>query len=260
MADLRILVVEGDRAHAAVARESLERLGAIVTIVADGQAAVERALAEDDGETPFSLVFIGLDLPVVNGLTAARTLRKRGFSGPVVALTAQTSEAEEEECWRAGFDDYLAKPATLDVLDRATRRHVRPAPRKSGVMPRILVSEYSDDDEMMEIIRPYVKNLPARADAIRGAHASGDLAQVQILAKQLKGSAGSYGFPSITAAASAIDKAVLAGDNPDKITRRVEELSRLVSTARASVPPPGARSEVNPVEPRGQKAGCAVGA
>jgi CheY-like chemotaxis protein len=260
MADLRILVAEDGPDQRAIVRESLERLGASVTVVGDGLAAVERALAEDDGDAPFALVFLDLDMPVMDGLTAARTLRKRGFTGPVIALTARASEADEEDCWRAGFDDYMTKPTTVDALERATRRHVRPAPRKSGVMPCVLVSEYSDDDEMMEIIRPYVKNLPARAAAIRGALDAGDLATVQSLANQLKGSAGSYGFPSITAAASAVDRAVLAGDNPDKITRRVEELSRLVSTARASVPPPSIRSEVNPVEPRGQKAGRAIGA
>ncbi len=262
MAGVRILVAEytpdSDKQGMTI-RKSLERLGAVVTVARNGQAAVEHALAEEDSDAPFALVFMNLDLPVLDGRAATRTLRKRGFTGPVIALTASASEAEEEECLRAGFDDYMTAPATADALDRATRRHVRPPPRKSGVIPCVLVSEYSDDEEMMEIIGPYVQNLPERAAAIRGAFDDGDLPLVKRLAHQLKGSAGSYGFPSITAAASAIDRAVLAGDNPDKLKKRVEELTRLVSMARASVPPPSIRSEVNPVEPRGQKAGRAVG-
>jgi CheY-like chemotaxis protein len=259
MAGPRILLAENG-ADDQVTRGALERLGAVVELAADGDAAVERALAEDEGDAPFALLFVDLDLSVLSGMSAARALRKRGFTGPIVAVTAVASEAVEEECLRAGFDGTVTKPTTADALDRAMRRHLRPPPRKSGVMPRVLVSEYSDDHEMMEILGPYVKNLPARVAAIQSALDGGDPALAQRLANELKGSAGGYGFPSITAAASAVDRAVLAGDNPDKIKRRVEELSRLVSIARASVPPPGMRSEVNPVEPRGQEGGRARGA
>jgi CheY-like chemotaxis protein/HPt (histidine-containing phosphotransfer) domain-containing protein len=262
MALLRILLAANGDDPRVLYRDALASLGATVEQVGDGPTAMERILAEEDGDEPYGLVFLDLDLSAqgADGLALARTLRKRGFAGPIVALTSATSEAEEEECLRVGIDDYLPKPLAVDAFVRALRRHVRPPPRKSGVVLRILVSELSGDPELQELLRPWVRGLPARGAAIRSALDLGDLATVKHLAHQLKGSAGSYGFPSITAAATAVDRSVLAGDNPGKIRARVEELTRLISIARASVPPQSTRSEASAVERgREQEARRALG-
>jgi len=255
MALLRILVAQHGEAPPALSHDTVTSLGASVEWVGDGPTAVARLMAAEDGDDAYGLVFLDLDLgrPAESGISVARTLRKHGFAGPIVALTGAASEAEEEECLRVGIDDYLAAPLDKDALAHALRRHVRPPPRKSGVVLRILVSELAADDELHEILGPYVRGLPARAAAIRSALDHGDLATVRYLAHQLKGSAGSYGFPSITAAATAVDRAVLAGENPGKIRGRVEELTRLASIARASVPPQSTRSEASAVEPRGRE-------
>ncbi len=231
---------------------TLETPRAQVIGVHDGATAIARALEADESDVPFALVLLALDLPGSGGLAVARALRKRGFTGPIVALTSCSSEPQEEECLLAGFDDYMSLPLTTDATDRLLKRHVRPAPRRSGVIPCVLVSEHANDEEMMEIVRPYVEGLPARATAIRSALAAGDTGTLRHLVLQLKGSGESYGFPSITEAAAAADRAVLSGDNPDKLRGRVEELCRLVSIARASVPLPSTRSE-SAVEPRGRE-------
>lgn len=241
----RILVVEQGTEDQLVVRRVLERLGATVEIAVDGPSAIAKAVVEDSGDAPYALVFLALDRPATEGTTGidlVRTLRKRTFEGPVIAMSPRPSEPEEEECLAAGFDDYMPKPAAIETLVRVFRRYVRPAPRTSGVIPRLLVSEYADDAEMMEIVRPYVRDLPDRAAAIQHALDDGDLDIVRALAKQLKGSAGSYGFPQITAAAGAVDKAIVAGDEEGKVRARVEELSRLASIARSSMPPQSLRA------------------
>lgn len=242
MSYLRILLAEDGADNQAILRAYLERLGAAVTIAEDGQDALDRALAAEP-DAPFSIVFMDVDMPRMGGLSATRALRRAGFAGPIVALTARSTDADREASLAAGCDDHLTKPTTLDALRGAIRRFAPAAPRESGVVARVLVSEYADDDEMMQIVRPFVKALPQRAAAIEAALAAGDLPLVKRLAHQLKGSAGGYGFPSITAAASAIDKSVAAGEKADKIRGRVDELAKLALIARASVPPPSMRNE-----------------
>jgi CheY-like chemotaxis protein len=244
MSQLRILLAEDGADNQIVLRRHLERLGATVSLVDNGKEALERVLAADDDDAPFALVLMDIDMPAMDGFAATRALRARGFTGPIIALTARSSDEDRRACLEAGCDEHVVKPTTLDVLHAVIHRHWRRAPRTSGIIAAVLVSELAGDEEMMEIIRPFVKALPSRAAAIRDALDHEDLPAVKRLAHQLKGSAGGYGFPSITAAAAAIDKAVTAEEKPDKIRRRVDELSQLVALARASVPPPGMQNEV----------------
>ena len=75
-----------------------------IDIVENGQEAVEKMEAQE-----YDLVLMDLQLPVLDGLSAARKIRE--FSNvPIIALTAMASAQEKERCLQLGLDDYLAKP------------------------------------------------------------------------------------------------------------------------------------------------------
>ena len=109
-----ILVVDDRRDVWLVAKHFLERAGASVKIASDGQEAVDLVSQSSDEE--FDLVFMDIQMPILNGHEAVRELRKMGFTMPIVALTAAAMKGEKKACIEAGCDDYLTKPIDSKLL------------------------------------------------------------------------------------------------------------------------------------------------
>jgi PAS domain S-box-containing protein len=110
----RVLVVEDNPTNQRVVQELLRVLGQEATVVGDGQAGVEVALAGS-----FDLVLMDIRMPGMDGLEATRRLRSAGYDGRIVALTAHAMQAELQACIAAGMDDHLTKPLRLDALRAA---------------------------------------------------------------------------------------------------------------------------------------------
>ena len=64
-----------------------------------------------------------MQMPVMDGCEATRRLQQAGYSGPIVALTAQTDSYDRQRCLDAGCDDYLAKPIDRDTLVEMVARY-----------------------------------------------------------------------------------------------------------------------------------------
>lgn len=111
-ASLRVLVAEDDRVSQLVMRRLLESLRHTVVVVstgADAMAAVE--------ESPFDVVLMDLQMPVLGGLDATRALRARGCEIPIVALTAHAMKADLEACLDVGMNAWITKPVELPRLE-----------------------------------------------------------------------------------------------------------------------------------------------
>jgi len=117
---LRILVAEDNQVNQKVARRLLERLGCEVDLVADGQAAVDRAATRQ-----YDVILMDLQMPVLDGIGAACAIRcqERGRNVPIIALTANAMNGDRERCLDAGMDDHLAKPIALATLANALRKY-----------------------------------------------------------------------------------------------------------------------------------------
>ena len=115
---LALLVAEDDPVNAMIARTVLTRLGADVTHVNTGRAAVEAAAGGG-----FDAALLDLRMPELGGKEAAAAIRAApaGAALPILALTANATEADRTACLTAGMDDFLTKPLDPDTLtDRLT--------------------------------------------------------------------------------------------------------------------------------------------
>ena len=114
----RALVVEDNAVNQEMARAMLDMLGFEVITASNGQEGVNAFAANPD----LTLILMDCQMPVMDGLAAARAIRAAESAGhrvPIVALTGNAMPGDREACVAAGMDDYLAKPFSLTAL-RAT--------------------------------------------------------------------------------------------------------------------------------------------
>ena len=122
LAGLRVLLAEDNLNNQQVARELLEDEGATVQIAGDGQEALA---AVTSAATPFDVVLMDLQMPVMDGFTATRLIRlDPAYSTlPIVAMTANAMASDREACLAAGMNDHVGKPFDLNHLVRTLLRH-----------------------------------------------------------------------------------------------------------------------------------------
>ncbi len=218
----------------------LRKYGLDVTVAENGAVAVDHALEALRAGRPFDLVLMDMQMPVLDGYDATRKLRASGYAGAIVALTAHAMGGERERCLAAGCDEYVRKPIDRTELFETLRRFVAARkPAAPEVAPaadgEAIVSAFGEDPDMVEIVDRFVASLPSRVTALRFEHAAGDAgrANLQRLAHQLKGGAGGYGFPAITEAAAAIERAVVDAGGSDDVAAALDALAALCGRARS---------------------------
>jgi CheY-like chemotaxis protein/HPt (histidine-containing phosphotransfer) domain-containing protein len=140
-----VLLVEDHPVNQEVGRRFLERLGCEVTVVGDGAQAVAEC-----SERWFNIVLMDVQMPVMDGLTATREIRKRESQGrrvPIVALTASAMTDELERCLAAGMDGLLTKPLEFERLrDALTKYSIRAA--EAIVSPAASTAEESSESQL----------------------------------------------------------------------------------------------------------------
>ncbi|RQW82090.1 MAG: response regulator [Methylococcus sp.] len=112
---LRVLAVDDNHINLLVVGKALEQLGILAETAGDGQQALDRLRA---GPTDFDAVLMDIQMPLMDGLTATREIRRdpalRHLS--VIALSAGVLAEEREAALAAGVNDFLGKPLKLENL------------------------------------------------------------------------------------------------------------------------------------------------
>lgn len=256
---LSILIAEDNRINQKVIVKILERIGHKTTVVDNGEAALD-ALAERD----FDLVLMDVNMPVMNGIEAAKLYRFAALGRkhvPIVALTADATTDVSARCAEAGIDACLSKPIEparlVEAIERLTRSEGEaaavsmqeagePAPLQPETEPdvadaidrqkleelRRLGGAAFVDDLAMQFIDDSADVLAEVAAAVR----SGDVQAFREQAHALRSGAANIGASGIYAMCLAwreVDAATLAGEGE----RFVRELEREFARVRVALQP-----------------------
>lgn len=108
----------------------LGRCGATVTIASDGFQAIRLAESAAAKGEAFDAIVLDVQMPELDGPEAARSLRAKGYRGPLLALTATDRQSEHARCEQAGIDRVLTKPIGRESLSREVAQAIERA--KSG--------------------------------------------------------------------------------------------------------------------------------
>ncbi|NHQ80774.1 PAS domain S-box protein [Chromobacterium vaccinii] len=115
LAGMRILLVEDNALNRLVASELLQEEGARISLAEGGLSGVSQAVGADP---LFDIVIMDVQMPDIDGLEATRRIRAdpRCRSLPILAMTANASQADRAACLEAGMNDHVGKPIDIDEL------------------------------------------------------------------------------------------------------------------------------------------------
>lgn len=118
----KILIIEDEPDMVIGLRDNFELEGYDVAVARDGAEGLKTAF-----ESRPDLILLDLMLPKMSGLDVCRNLRRKGFTGPVLMLTARGQEVDKVLGLEVGADDYITKPFSLNELLARVRAHLRRA-------------------------------------------------------------------------------------------------------------------------------------
>lgn len=227
---LHILLAEDNLVNQRVALGFLSKLGYHADVAGNGLEVIE-AMARQE----YDLIFMDVNMPEMDGLTATKTIRRQGDQSQpyIVAMTANAMSEDRKRCLDAGMDDYISKPLSIQELAMALERgekwlHRRKEPGMTKetdeadasalvvgngaepVDPRTLqsiVELMGEGGEEMatELIRLYLKETPLLIECCREGIATKQMANIQRAAHTLRSSSAQIGAQRFAALAAEID-------------------------------------------------------
>jgi PAS domain S-box-containing protein len=262
LAGIRILLAEDSIDNQELLCTFLTNAGATVEVAENGKTAVEKAYQQ-----PFHVILMDMNMPDMDGYEATRLLRHHGYLRPILALTANAMSGDSQRCLAAGCNMHLTKPVDrlklIQIIaeyasvfsertddDDALPAKVPPPATSPASSPRdpceiraetdqnILRSQFAEDPELTAILPRFIQRLPEKLQALEGALEYQRFEDLERLAHRLKGSAGGYGFPTLTEAALDLQEAAQAA-NPSEAARillQVKEICTAICRGENDVP------------------------
>ena len=268
---IAILIAEDNQANRLVLRELLESEGASIVCVENGLEAVETL--QRRGPQDFQLFLTDVQMPVMDGYTAAREVSRQYPELPIIGVTANVTLEDRQNCLNAGMVDHVGKPYQLDALVEAILRVVRsdarpsplwqapPNPLPTPATPPPPPASDLDSDAidwpqlrsrlgvkpglMERFLRLFLESNGRLPDELRDLACNPDLERLRRLGHALYGSAANLAaVPTATlarrleyaAAAGEPESTVLAGELADQLERLFATIHQYLDQLQENAP------------------------
>ena len=216
LAGAHVLLAEDNPVNQQLAIEMLASAGVTVDVAENGAEALSHA-----AERRYDAILMDIEMPQMDGYTAARALRERAPNGaPIIAMTAHASIDYRRRCLDAGMVDVITKPVMFEDLIATLRKHVRRTPSRPSATPnradiaadvfdaRTAIARMNGNAALFRKLVAMFPDVHRTAVAeIRDALARDDMRQVARLAHNVAGAAGNLAASRLHAAAMALEDA-----------------------------------------------------
>jgi two-component system, sensor histidine kinase and response regulator len=248
---MQLLVVEDNALNRQVADGLLRAEGARVTLAESGREGIEAVLMSG---TRFDAVLMDVQMPDLDGLEATRLIRADGrFDAlPIVAMTANASNSDRDDCLEAGMNDHVGKPIDverlvavlraqvgLDTLQARANEQAAPEHEDDAVTEAYdsIVTRFGGNVELvrnsLEGFGPQMETLLAKLVARVSAH---DAAAAASVLHTIKGGAGTVGASALATLAGKLERALLDDEDTARTLASVDEnVPRMQRLLAASV-------------------------
>ena len=221
---LKILVVDDDVLNQRMMQLLLTREGHLIDLVSNGLEAFEAIKIKK-----YDVVFMDLQMPVMDGIEASRRIREWENGGQhtfIVALTASYLPEQGHVLFEAGIDNYISKPFEMEQVQRLLKYGFRARANNSvqskalaGELPPEKVLDFQkgivqvggDENMYRELLSDFIEGLPKRLRAIQNYFAEKDLVELSRTAHNLSGIAANLGAAQLSDCAKKLDKQSVEG-------------------------------------------------
>jgi PAS domain S-box-containing protein len=212
LSPLRILMAEDSPDNCTIVLAYLADTPYRVDVAETGALACEMFIAGH-----YDIVLMDRQMPVVDGLTATRTIRKWEKANnraptPIIALTASALKGDRETCLAAGCTAYLSKPIKQDVLLRAIRDFATARPPAAPSTSDAAARTQRTAERLAARTPAYLASCRDHVITLNAALDRSDFEPVSLIGHNLRGSGGGFGFPVITDIGAEIEQAADKAD------------------------------------------------
>ena len=240
----RVLLVEDNEINQEVASSLMERMGMSVTLAENGLNAVNACKART-----FDIIFMDIQMPVMDGLEAARRLRAQEAEDgagptPIIAMTAHAMREDRERSRDAGMDDHITKPIDPDMLARILIKWVKPraqaahaadqdtgcpasADADAGTIfdwEKGLLYVGGEEQLLVKQLKNFIRRYAHMPQTLAELSAAGQWHEANRAAHSLKGVAATLGMDALSAHAAALEQSYAANTADGQSLEKLREL------------------------------------
>lgn len=222
----KILIAEDNPVNQQLITLYLRSDNITCTVVANGKLAIDKVLSDK-----YDMVLMDMQMPVMDGLEATRTIRQAGNNTPIIALTANNLQEDKDRCFAAGCDGFLKKPIDQPEFYKTISNFLNSSENNGDVTTNNEV-ESKLNTKLHEIITMFIHDLPSTLQEIQEAWEGDNWEQLRFLSHRLKGGSANLGFADLSKIVADIENNIKNGflsEIPDQITLLEKKVRHVIN-------------------------------